>query len=66
MKLIYELRGGNGTQLFETRAAAEQAARAIPKEWGRDVGGRNVSVGEVRVFSTVAEWSEWTGFKERP
>ena len=61
MNVVYELRGAGVVSLFDTRKAAEDAMSRVPKDWGRNVGGRNLSITTIRVHQTADEWANYTG-----
>jgi hypothetical protein len=64
MRSVWTLTGvGLGESLFTSRAAAEQAAKMIPRDWGRDVGGSQADIREVKLFDSVEEWKSYKGFR---
>ncbi len=58
MRYVYKAHG----DLFSSRAAAEEAIRRTPNDWGRAVGGYDKRIVEIRVHESASSWASWVGF----
>ena len=61
MRTVWQVTGANGTHLFATRQAADEAVRMVPNDWGRAVGASRPQVREVKLFESADEWGRYTG-----